>query len=148
MSVTRDVPASRKDVWNVVANGWTYSQWVVGNSRMRAVDQTWPEPGSRILHSIGVWPFVIDDETVAESCTPQEELVLLAKLGPFGGGRITLRFSDIPDGCRVEMSEVPVKGPRSVIPDALAQLGKKPRNRECLWRLGQLAKHEETKDLE
>ena len=44
----------------------TYSGWVVGNSRIRAVSSDWPAPGTRILHSIGAWPALIDDETVVE----------------------------------------------------------------------------------
>ena len=44
--VTRDTSASRSQVWATMADGWTYSQWVVGNSRMRAVDPNWPEVGS------------------------------------------------------------------------------------------------------
>ncbi|OBJ47721.1 SRPBCC family protein [Mycobacterium sp. 1423905.2] len=136
---TRDVATSRQNVWDVMANGWTYSQWVVGNSRTRAVDPNWPEPGSEIRHSIGVWPLLIDDKTVVESCTPGEELVLHARGGLAGGARITLRLSDIPEGCRVEMIEVPASGPGSLIPNRLALAAVYPRNRECLWRLAALA---------
>ena len=99
-----------------MADGWTYSQWVVGYSRMRAVDPNWPAPGSTIHHLIGVWPAVINDQTVAEKCLPLEELVLLAKTGPFGAARITLRLSDIPDGCHVEMDEVAVRHPMRWVP--------------------------------
>jgi hypothetical protein len=126
-------------VWDVMANGWTYSQWVVGNSRMRAVDPDWPAPGSTIRHSIGVWPLVINDETVVEKSVPLEELVLHAKSGPFGGARVILRLSDIPDGCRVEMEEFPVSGPGAVLPSRISDLAAWPRNRETLWRLGALA---------
>ena len=96
MTVTRDIAATRQRVWDVLANGWTYSGWVVGNSRIRAVDSTWPAPGTRILHSIGTWPAVIDDETVVQSWVPGEELVLLAKVRPAATARITLRLSDLP----------------------------------------------------
>ena len=146
-SVTRDIAAPRRRVWEVMADGWTYSQWVVGNSRMRAVDNDWPAPGARILHSIGLWPAVIDDETVVLSCTPQEELVLLAKLGPLGSARITLRLSDIPEGCRVEMAEVAAQGPMRLIPDRLQLAGIWPRNRECTWRLANLAEEREPAEL-
>ena len=98
MTVTRDIAATRRRVWDVLANGWTYSGWVVGNSRIRAVDSNWPEPGARILHSIGTWPAVIDDETVVESSVSGEELVLLAKVRPVAKARITLQLSDLPDG--------------------------------------------------
>ena len=49
----RDSTATPGQVWAVIADGWTYSQWVVGNSRMRAVDADWSEPGSKIHHTIG-----------------------------------------------------------------------------------------------
>lgn len=149
-TVIRDIAAPRQRVWDVLADGWTYSQWVVGNSRMRAVDDDWPAPGSRILHSIGVWPLVIDDETVVLSSTPQRELVLLAKAGPLGAARITLRLSDIPtdgdipaDGCRLEMAEVAVRGPMKYVPSRLQLTGVWPRNRECTWRLAGLAERRE-----
>ena len=92
--VTRDTTATRQQVWDVIADGWTYSQWVVGNSRMRAVDPSWPSPGSTIHHSIGVWPALLNDETVVASCEPLQELVLIAKTRPVGSARITLRLSD------------------------------------------------------
>ncbi|KUH97681.1 polyketide cyclase [Mycolicibacterium acapulense] len=139
MTVTRDIHASRQQVWDVMADGWTYSQWVVGNSRMRAVDPNWPAPGSEIRHSIGVWPLLLDDVTVVEKSVPPEELVLHAKGRPFGGARITLRLYDIPDGCRVEMTEVPVSGPAAVMPSKLSDIAVYPRNRETLWRLASLA---------
>jgi Polyketide cyclase / dehydrase and lipid transport len=119
MTVTRDVAATRQRVWDVLADGWTYSGWVVGNSRIRAVSSNWPAPGSRILHSIGAWPAVIDDETVVESCVSGEELVLLAKVRPAAEARITMRLSDIPGGCRVEMTEVAVSPPLRWVPDSV-----------------------------
>jgi uncharacterized protein YndB with AHSA1/START domain len=36
LTVTRDCSAAPEQVWAVIADGWTYSQWVVSNSRMRA----------------------------------------------------------------------------------------------------------------
>ena len=139
LTVTRDTTATREQVWNVVADGWTYSQWVVGNSRMRAVDPAWPAPGTTIRHSIGIWPAVIDDETLVEKCEPMSEIVLLAKGRPLGAARITLRLFDIDGGCRIEMSEVPVSGPLKVMPRRVALALAWPRNRECTWRLAALA---------
>ena len=139
LTVERDIAATRQQVWNVIADGWTYSQWVVGNTRMRAVRPALACPGATIHHSIGVWPVVLDDETEVESSTPLEELVLLAKGRPFGGARITLRLSDSGAGCRVEMAEVPVGGPLNWVPRRLALAAAYPRNRECLARLAALA---------
>jgi uncharacterized protein YndB with AHSA1/START domain len=140
MATTRDVRASRQQIWEAMSDGWTYAQWVVGNSRTRAVDSNWPEPGSAIKHSVGVWPLVISDETVVESCTPNEELVLRAGLGRLGSARITLRLKDLPDGgCRIEMVETPATGPIRLFPDRLVLAAVYPRNRECLLRLTALA---------
>lgn len=140
LTVKRDTPASREQVWSVIADGWTYSQWVVGNSRMRAVDPNWPAEGSTIRHSIGVWPLLIDDLTVVEKCRPKEQLVLLAKGRPLGKARITLNLYDNPDGgCRIEMAEVPVGAPMGWMPDRISLIGAFPRNRECTWRLAALA---------
>jgi uncharacterized protein YndB with AHSA1/START domain len=139
LTATRETTASRQRVWDVIADGWTYSQWVVGNTRMRAVDPNWPAPGSRIHHTIGIWPVVLNDESEVESCVPMEELVLLAKGRPFGGARITLRLSDTQNGSRIEMVEVPVGGPLNWIPRRLALAAAWPRNRECLRRLAALA---------
>ena len=139
LTVKRDTTATRAQVWDVVADGWTYSQWVVGNSRMRAVEPDWPAVGSKIHHTIGIWPVVINDETEVESCAPEEELVLLARTRPFGQARITLRLHDVADGCRIEMAEVPVGGPLNLIPRRLALAAAFPRNRECTWRLASLA---------
>jgi hypothetical protein len=114
MTVTRDIAATRERVWEVLANGWTYSGWVVSNSRIRAVDSNRPAPGTRILHSIGTWPAVINDETVVHS--------------------------DLPGGqCRVAMTEVAASRPLSWVPDSVQLLGVAPRNRECTWRVAMIA---------
>lgn len=139
LTASRDVGVSCQRVWDVMAQGWTYTQWVVGNSRTRAVDPNWPQTGATIRHSIGVWPAVIDDETVVESCEPPHELVLRAGLGPFGAARITMRLHDTREGCRLEMIEVPADGPVGLIPDRLVLLAIRPRNQECILRLAALA---------
>ncbi len=138
--VKRETAASRAQVWAVLADGWTYSQWVVGNSRMRAVDAHWPQVGATIRHSVGIWPLVLDDVTVVLDCQPLRQLVLLAKGRPLGKARITLRLFDLDDGgCRIEMAEVPVGAPMGWVPNRLALAAAVPRNRECTWRLAALA---------
>ena len=144
----RETRASRQRVWDVLADGWTYSQWVVGNSRMRAVDPNWPEPGSTIHHSIGVWPAVINDSTVVESSVPQRQLVLIANSRPLGKARITLRLHDLDDGgCLIEMTEVPVTAPMKWLPDSVALAAIFPRNRETTWRLAAIAERRTQDDV-
>jgi hypothetical protein len=148
LTVKRDIAASRQRVWDVIADGWTYSQWVVGNSRIRAVDPHWPAPGSIIKHSIGVWPLVINDITRSEACKQLEELVLLAHGRPLGAARVTLRLFDIDGGCRVEMSEVPANAPLRWLPNSVALAAAWPRNRECTSRLAALAERRRPDEVE
>lgn len=139
-TVIRETSAPRQRVWDVLADGWTYSGWVVGNSRIRGVSPEWPAPGTRILHSIGTWRAVIDDETMVERADVGVELVLLAKVRPAAKARITMRLRDTASGgCRIEMSEVAVSRPLRWVPDAVQSLGVAPRNRECTWRLAMIA---------
>jgi|SRR5437588_12016785 len=149
LTVRRSTTASREKVWAVIADGWTYSQWVVGNSRMRAVDPNWPQVGSTICHSIGVWPLLRDDVTVVEECQPLQHLVLLAKGRPFGKARITLQLTDVDGGgCCIEMAEVPVGIPMGWVPKRLALAAAFPRNRECTWRLAAIAERLTPDDIE
>jgi uncharacterized protein YndB with AHSA1/START domain len=149
LTVRRDTSASRAEVWAAIADGWTYSQWVVGNSRMRAVDPNWPQVGSTIRHSVGVWPLLLNDVTVVEECQPLQRLVLLAKGRPLGKARITLRLFDIDGGgCRIEMAEVPVGAPMGWVPKRVALAAAFPRNRECTWRLATIAERRAPDDLE
>jgi hypothetical protein len=149
LTVKRDTSASRDEVWAAIADGWTYSQWVVGNSRMRAVDPNWPQVGSTIRHSVGVWPLLLDDVTVVEECQPLQRLVLIAKGRPFGKARITLQLFDIDGGgCRIEMAEVPVGAPMGWVPKRVALAAAFPRNRECTWRLAAIAERRAPDDLE
>ena len=39
--VSRSVAAPAEAVWAVLADGWQYATWVVGASRVRAVDAGW-----------------------------------------------------------------------------------------------------------
>ena len=57
MSVnTRVINATPAQVWEVLSDGWLYPLWVVGATRMRDVDDTWPLTGAKLHHSVGVWP--------------------------------------------------------------------------------------------
>ena len=54
MSSNRRVLAATPDqVWEILSDGWLYPLWVVGASRMREVDDHWPDVGARLHHSVG-----------------------------------------------------------------------------------------------
>lgn len=136
MSVTvRRLGCTPDQVFAVLADPWVYPSWVVGASRMRAADGTYPAVGSRLHHSIGVWPFVLNDETRVDVWEPPRRMVLLAKARPFGEERVAIDVRPQGDGCLVRMEEYAVAGPARLIPRPLADLVLLIRNRESLRRL-------------
>ncbi|GAA4113200.1 SRPBCC family protein [Knoellia locipacati] len=136
----RTVAAPAERVWEVLADGWSYATWVVGTARIRDVDTTWPQPGSRIHHSVGLWPVLLSDTTCVEACEPGRHLVLTARGWPLGEARVELLVeSDGPGSCTVTMTEDAVSGPGSLPPRLVRQAMILPRNHEALRRLAYLA---------
>ena len=90
---SRLIEAPPQAVWDVLADGWLYPSWVVGASRIRAVDPAWPAVGSLIHHSFGVWPLVIDDNTEVLDASPPTLLRLRARGWPAGEAEVVLRLS-------------------------------------------------------
>lgn len=134
-----DTPASPQQVWSVLADGWLYPSWVVGASRIRAVDTNWPAVGSRIHHSVGLWPLLLDDHTRVLAATKQHEVRLLARAWPFGEAEVVIRLHPREGGCRIEMIEEATSAPMRWVPQRAQRLAILPRNLECARRLALLA---------
>ncbi len=137
---SRSVAAPAEAVWAVLADGWFYGTWVVGASRVRAVDDSWPMAGSRLQHSFGPWPAAISDATVVEEAQEPHHLVLTAKGWPMGEARVSVDI--VPDGpgsCTVSIAEDASNGPGRVVPMPVRQAMILPRNRESLRRLAYIA---------
>jgi uncharacterized protein YndB with AHSA1/START domain len=136
---TRRIEAPPRAVFEVLSDGWLYSNWVVGTSHMRAVDPDWPTVGSRLHHAAGVWPFVARDESVVEEVEPDRRLVLTAKGRPFGEALVDLRLDVEGAGTKVTMIETPTAGPGKWLNNPAAELLLARRNAESLARLAALA---------
>ena len=136
---TRIMQCRPDDVFAVLADGWNYATWVVGAARIREVEDSWPEPGSRIHHSVGAWPVLLHDTTVVEHLDAPRELALRARAWPTGEARVVVRCR--PDGDRTEVTidEQAVSGPARLLPTAAQNALLNPRNAEALRRLGYLA---------
>ena len=138
--VSRSVDAPAEAVWAVLADGWLYATWVVGASRVRAVDEAWPQAGSRLHHSFGPWPAVISDATVSNEAEEPHHLVLTARGWPAGEAKVEIEV--VPDGplsCTVSIAEDATTGPGRIVPMPLRQALIRPRNREALRRLAYIA---------
>lgn len=126
-------------VWRVLADGWLYPLWVVGASRVRDVDDTWPDPGAKIHHSVGLWPAVINDVTEVLECRPGSCLELDARAWPGGKASVTLHLEAEGTATRVRMMEDVTGGPGKLVPKPARAPVLVWRNRESLRRLSWLA---------
>ncbi len=136
---SRVMSASPVKVWEVLCDGWLYPLFVVGATRMREVDPDWPAVGSRLHHSVGTWPLVLDDETEVLECEAPRRLVLKAHAWPGGAAHVQLTIEPHPDGSLVEIEEDAVSGPGRLLPKPLRDVQLAVRNVETLKRLAFIA---------
>ncbi len=136
MSTTKRIIHGSPDrVFDVLANGWSYSQWVVGASRVRDVTPDWPEEGAEIHHSVGAWPLLINDLTTVVRSERPTLLELRVRAWPSGEGVVRVTCREVGEGTEVTMEEDAKKGPALLVPRVLRDLALDQRNREALARL-------------
>jgi len=139
MAVQRRFKCAPEQVFAVLHDGWTYPVWVVGATRMRDIDDGWPAPGTKLHHSFGVWPLVIDDTTEVLEIQPGQRLVLEARGWPVGKARVDITVEADGDGTLVSIDEDVTDGPAKLVPQPVRVAGIDLRNRETLRRLAYLA---------
>src|SRR3954471_18660562 len=110
--VQRTIMAPADRVFAVLADGWTYSDWVVGTSHIRDVDDDWPAVGARLHHRAGPWPLSLQDSSTVTEMTPDRRLRLQVGLWPLGEATVELVLEPVgPDRTRVVMREQFRAGP-------------------------------------
>ncbi|MFP5283700.1 MAG: SRPBCC family protein [Actinomycetes bacterium] len=139
MAVSRQLRCSPEDVFAVLADGWSYASWVVGASRMRDVDHSWPAEGAKLHHSAGVWPLLINDTTILRTWRPPYEAVLEAHGWPAGEAEVQITVEVAAGGCAVAIEENVIKGPALLVPKPVRDAAMAWRNTETLRRLSYLA---------
>lgn len=136
MSTTRrSIAATPEQVWSVLADGWLYPLFVVGAARMREVDDTWPAVGSRLHHSVGSWPVLVDDTTEVLEVEEGRRLLLLARAWPAGQAHVEITLTPDAGGTEVTMVENATSGPGALVPKAVQDPQLHLRNVETLRRL-------------
>jgi uncharacterized protein YndB with AHSA1/START domain len=143
ITVSRHCPARPESVWAVIADGWSYAAWVVGASRIRAVDRDFPALGSKVHHSVGSWPLLLSDETEVTRLEPGRLIRLQARTRPFGEAYVELEVTPEAGGSRIVMREDASHGPARFLPRPVRQLALVPRNAETTQRLSLLAQGRE-----
>ncbi|MEK6438517.1 SRPBCC family protein [Pseudonocardia sp. T1-2H] len=141
IEVSRVIPTDPDRVFAVLADGWSYPLWVVGATHMRSVDPDWPAVGSKLHHSVGIWPLQIEDNTEVLAVDPGRMLELRARAWPAGTARVRLTLDPVPEGTLVTMAERSESGPARLVPWPIESSLLKLRNTESLQRLSDLVMH-------
>jgi uncharacterized protein YndB with AHSA1/START domain len=134
-TTTRRVAATPEQVWEVLSDGWLYPLFVVGASRMRDVDESWPAVGAELHHSVGTWPLLIDDSTEVLEVEPGRHLLLLARGWPAGQAHVDISLQPDGDATIVTITEDATAGPGRLVPKPLRDAQLHWRNIETLRRL-------------
>jgi uncharacterized protein YndB with AHSA1/START domain len=138
--VKRRVRVPPERVFQVLADGWLFSGWVVGASHIRRVDPDWPQVGQCIHHSIGAWPAQLKDTTTVTAVENNTMLELQARMRPIAVARIRLTLTPLTQNdTEISMAEEFVAGPLSMLPAPAQALMLLPRNSESLSRLAAMA---------
>ncbi|MEV5766260.1 SRPBCC family protein [Micromonospora sp. NPDC052213] len=137
------IEARPEQVWAVLADGWTYSDWVVGTAHVRDVDDAWPRVGSQLHHKAGPWPLSLQDSSTVLACEPPRRLVIRAGLWPAGEAKVVFTLEPVGDGAtRVRIGEDFAAGPLRWVRNKINDLVLHQRNRETLTRLTDIAKRQ------
>jgi uncharacterized protein YndB with AHSA1/START domain len=132
-------PVPPERVFAVLADPSSYAYWVVGSDAVRDADATWPAPGAKLHHRVGVGPFKLNDNTEVLEADPPRRLVLQARARPLGTARVVLELEADGGGTRVTMVEEPGDRFSRLLHNPLADRLLAWRNDEALRRLGELA---------
>lgn len=140
--VHRHTSATPAQVWSVLSDGAFYAAWMVGIPRIREIDHDWPQAGTSIRHSVGLWPLLVDDET--RSLESKAGLLRLsAPAWPYGRTEIRVSIEKDGDGSAIAMTEKIENVPARWLPSPVQTVVLSPRLQECLNRLAMLAERTE-----
>jgi uncharacterized protein YndB with AHSA1/START domain len=136
---TRFMPVPPSAVWDALADAGGYGYWVVGSKIIRDADATWPAPGSKIHHTVGLGPFELSDHTESIEAVEPHRLQLRAKSRPLGTAKVTLEMTPKDGGTVVRITENPDGVFRPLALVVPLQVLSGLRNAESLMRLEELA---------
>jgi uncharacterized protein YndB with AHSA1/START domain len=145
-TVQLTVKAPPDRVFAVLADGWTYSDWVVGTAHIRDVDPSWPAVGATLHHKAGPWPVSLKDSSTVLAVVPDRRLTLRVGLWPLGEATVDMLLEPAGPGApRVVMNEEFHAGPLHWLKNKINDLVLHQRNVEALRRLADIAEHEKAR---
>jgi uncharacterized protein YndB with AHSA1/START domain len=107
--VSREFNAPSEEVFAILVDPESYPSWLIGAQAVPDVDGSWPKPGSRFHHRVGIGPLTISDSTVAIAVEPGSMLRLRVRARPLVTAEVTFRVIGDGDRCVVTMEEEPTR---------------------------------------
>src|ERR1700722_13496285 len=129
------VRADPASLFAVLEDACAYPRWVVGTRRVRAVDPAWPAVGSRFHHAIGSAAGELHDSSKVLERDPPRRLVLEVRFRPAGVARVQIQIESATTGCAVVMTETPISGAVTLVPQIIVNPLLAIRNAISLQRL-------------
>lgn len=96
-----------EDVFDHLLDPWRYPEWLLGASTMRAVDDSWPEVGSRFHHRVGFGPLKVNDRSKVIEIEPPTRLVLHVRATPAVQGIVSFTVEPTAEGSILWLQEEP-----------------------------------------
>lgn len=134
-----EINAEIGKVFDLLADPWSYADWVVGSDRIRKADANWPDVGSEFKHVVGVWPLKSHDHSFVEAVEAPNHLRLRVKARPFVTARVWLDLKPGGAGTVVEMYEDAADPVSRAVLNPLTQPLIVVRNKIAIRRLRDMA---------
>ncbi|MFD5800121.1 MULTISPECIES: SRPBCC family protein [unclassified Streptomyces] len=134
----RLIQATPQAVWDVLADGDLYVEWVVGPSDSTPRSGHWPEVGATIAYEVRLGPLRLDNESVVRHKADGRLLEIEAKAGRLGTARISVELRPWGEQCLVIVDEHPLRGPGGILHNTGVEALIQVRHRAMLARLARL----------
>lgn len=127
-------------VYEALLDTSLYAQWVVGAREVKKTDGSWPKPGARFHHRVGVGPVTLADTTKLVEADPDRRVVLEVRARPLGRAHVRLDLRPRSRGRRTKviMTEHTTTGIWSLMPNPVENTLIHVRNAASLRRLRRL----------
>jgi len=128
------VRAHPKDVWEVLADPYSYQRWVMGTKRIVQADPDWPEPGSAFEYEAGFGPLKFRGRTMARGRDETSHLEIEADAKVLAA-RVAISVRPWGDDSLVILEEHWIRGSYLLLENPLVDLALNIRNRVMVKHL-------------
>ncbi|WP_434587867.1 SRPBCC family protein [Streptomyces sp. A5-4] len=128
-------------VWEVLADGSRYADWVVATSHTRPKGSDWPQVGASIEYTVRLGPWKAKGETTVRLSERPRVLELEADSGPLGTARIAIEIRPWGEHTLVIVDEHPLRGLGGALHNSAVDAMLQLRHRSMLARLAKVVEN-------